>query len=61
MDELSKAILEIRTVLYGDEESEPNKDSCAQLTQEFFRGDTFRLLIVCLSKLNLGVSICISA
>ncbi|CAB4274470.1 unnamed protein product [Prunus armeniaca] len=54
MDELSKAILEIRTVLYGDEESEPNKDSCAQLTQEFFRGDTFRLLIVCLSKLNLG-------
>ncbi|CAB4304540.1 unnamed protein product [Prunus armeniaca] len=38
MDELSKAILEIRTVLYGDEESEPNKDSCAQLTQEFSEG-----------------------
>ncbi|KAM2956911.1 hypothetical protein FF2_023984 [Malus domestica] len=54
MEELTKAILEIRTVVYGDDDSEPNKDSCAQLTQEFFREDTFRLLIVCLSKLNLG-------
>ncbi|KAB2623757.1 MO25-like protein [Pyrus ussuriensis x Pyrus communis] len=44
----------IRTVVYGDDDSEPNKDSCAQLTREFFREDTFRLLIVCLSKLNLG-------
>ncbi|XP_068334379.1 putative MO25-like protein At5g47540 [Pyrus communis] len=54
MEELTKAILEIRTIVYGDDDSEPNKDSCAQLTQEFFREDTFRLLIVCLSKLNLG-------
>ncbi|XP_050136406.1 putative MO25-like protein At5g47540 isoform X1 [Malus sylvestris] len=54
MEELTKAILEIRTVVYGDDDSEPNKDSCAQLTREFFREDTFRLLIVCLSKLNLG-------
>ncbi|KAM1059529.1 hypothetical protein TB1_023578 [Malus domestica] len=54
MEELTKAILEIRTVVYGDDDSEPNKDTCAQLTREFFREDTFRLLIVCLSKLNLG-------
>lgn len=57
MEELAKSMLEIRTLLYGDGESEPNKDACAQLTLEFFKDDTFRLLIVSLSKLNLGVSI----
>lgn len=57
MEELTKSMLEIRTLLYGDGESEPNKDACAQLTLEFFKDDTFRLLIVSLSKLNLGVSI----
>lgn len=57
MEELTKSMLEIRTLLYGDGESEPNKDACAQLTLEFFKDDTFRLLIVNLSKLNLGVSI----
>lgn len=54
--ELTKSMLEIRTLLYGDGESEPNKDTCAQLTQEFFREDMFRLLIASLSKLNLEVS-----
>ncbi|XP_062009305.1 putative MO25-like protein At5g47540 [Rosa rugosa] len=53
-EELTKSMLEIRTLLYGDGESEPNKDTCAQLTQEFFKDDTFRLLIASLSKLNLG-------
>ncbi|KAL6140237.1 hypothetical protein ACLB2K_058537 [Fragaria x ananassa] len=51
--ELTKSMLEIRTLLYGDGESEPNKDTCAQLTQEFFREDMFRLLIASLPKLNL--------
>lgn len=54
--ELTKSMLEIRTLLYGNGESEPNKDTCAQLTQEFFREDMFRLLIASLSKLNLEVS-----
>ncbi|KAL6143998.1 hypothetical protein ACLB2K_054693 [Fragaria x ananassa] len=53
MEELTKSMLEIRTLLYGNGESEPNKDTCAQLTQEFFREDMFRLLIASLSKLNL--------
>ncbi|KAL6135147.1 hypothetical protein ACLB2K_067375 [Fragaria x ananassa] len=53
MEELTKSMLEIRTILYGDGESEPNKDTCAQLTQEFFREDMFRLLIASLPKLNL--------
>ncbi|KAJ7960285.1 putative Calcium-binding protein [Quillaja saponaria] len=54
MSDLSKAILEIRTVLFGNGESEPNRDACAQLTREFYREDTLRLLIICLPKLNLG-------
>lgn len=57
MTELSKTILEIRTVLYGNGETEPNSEACSQLTAEFFKEDTFRLLINCLPKLNLGVSI----
>uniref|UniRef100_A0A2N9FUD7 MO25-like protein n=1 Tax=Fagus sylvatica TaxID=28930 RepID=A0A2N9FUD7_FAGSY len=52
--ELGNAILEIRAVLYGNGGSEPNPDACAQLTQEFFREDTFRLIIMCLPKLDSG-------
>ncbi|KAL5794253.1 hypothetical protein ACOSP7_002847 [Xanthoceras sorbifolium] len=54
MAELNKTILEMRIVLYGSDQSEPNADACEQLTQEFFREDTFRLLVVTLPKLNLG-------
>ncbi|KAJ1415572.1 Mo25-like [Sesbania bispinosa] len=52
--DLSKTILEIRTVLYGNGESEPHPDACSQLTQEFFKEDTFRLLIISLPNLKLG-------
>ncbi|GAV74599.1 Mo25 domain-containing protein [Cephalotus follicularis] len=54
MVELSKLILEMRTVLYGNGQMEPSADACAQLTLEFFKEDTFRLLIICLPKLDLG-------
>ncbi|TKY57497.1 putative MO25 protein [Spatholobus suberectus] len=54
LSDLSKTILEIRTVLYGNGESEPNPDACSQITREFFRDDTFRLFILYLSNLKLG-------
>ncbi|KAK4846597.1 hypothetical protein QYF36_019682 [Acer negundo] len=54
VSELNKTILEMRIVLYGSDQSEPNADACEQLTQEFFREDTFRLLTTNLPKLNLG-------
>ncbi|KAJ6723795.1 CALCIUM-BINDING PROTEIN 39-RELATED [Salix koriyanagi] len=54
MSELSKQILEIRIVLLGNGQAEPNPDACAQLAQEFFKHDTFRLLVACLPKLDLG-------
>ncbi|KAJ6680546.1 PROTEIN putative-RELATED [Salix purpurea] len=54
MSELSKQILEIRIVLFGNGQAEPNPDACAQLAQEFFKHDTFRLLVSCLPKLDLG-------
>lgn len=53
MLELSKHMRDMKHVLYGNSESEPVADACAQLTQEFFREDTLRLLITCLPKLNL--------
>ncbi|ONK76283.1 uncharacterized protein A4U43_C03F25990 [Asparagus officinalis] len=53
MAELSKLIREMKDVLYGKGESEPVPEACAQLTQEFFRENTFRLLIICIPKLNL--------
>ncbi|XP_057508739.1 putative MO25-like protein At5g47540 isoform X2 [Actinidia eriantha] len=52
--ELHKLILETRTTLYGDDQSEPVAETCAQLTHEFFKGDMFRLFITCLPKLDLG-------
>lgn len=45
-------IRELKSILYGIEESEPVPDACAQVTQEFFTEDTMRLLILCLPKLN---------
>ncbi|KAK9285509.1 hypothetical protein L1049_024703 [Liquidambar formosana] len=54
MSELSKLIVEMRIVLYGNDESDPVSEACAQLTQEFFGEDALRLLIICLPKLDLG-------
>ncbi|KAM7492398.1 hypothetical protein LguiA_035319 [Lonicera macranthoides] len=54
MSELSKLLLEIRTVLYGTDQSEPNSEACAKLTMEFFKDDTMRLLILALPKFGLG-------
>ncbi|KAG5551018.1 hypothetical protein RHGRI_009448 [Rhododendron griersonianum] len=53
MAELNKLIRELKTILYGNNESEPAAEACAQLTQEFFSENTFRLLIICLPKLDL--------
>ncbi|KAF4368759.1 hypothetical protein F8388_021371 [Cannabis sativa] len=53
MADLFKNIREMKSILYGNSESEPVSESCAQLTQEFFRDNTLRLLIRCLPKLNL--------
>lgn len=56
MAELSKLIRELKDILYGKGEQEPVAEACAQLTKEFFRENTFRLLIICLPKLNLEVT-----
>lgn len=56
MLELSKSIRELKIILYGNGESEPLAEACAQLTQEFFRENTLRLIINCLPNLNLEVS-----
>ncbi|KAH9616347.1 hypothetical protein KSS87_000928 [Heliosperma pusillum] len=53
MAELSKVIRELKCILYGNSESEPVAEACMQLTQEFFKENTFRLVIICLPKLNL--------
>ncbi|XP_010538461.1 PREDICTED: putative MO25-like protein At5g47540 [Tarenaya hassleriana] len=53
MAELSKNIREMKSILYGNSEAEPVTEACAQLTQEFFKENTLRLLIRCLPKLNL--------
>ena len=56
MADLAKNTRELKSILYGNSESEPVPEACAQLTQEFFRENTLRLLIICLPKLNLEVS-----
>ncbi|CAL9064651.1 unnamed protein product [Musa banksii] len=53
MAELCKNLRELKFILYGNSESEPIAEACAQLTQEFFRENTLRLLIICLPKFNL--------
>ncbi|KAF8030498.1 hypothetical protein BT93_E2820 [Corymbia citriodora subsp. variegata] len=53
MAELYKNMREMKSILYGSSEAEPVAEACAQLTREFFRENTLRLLIICLPKLNL--------
>ncbi|KAK7363833.1 hypothetical protein VNO77_05991 [Canavalia gladiata] len=53
MSDLFKNIRDLKQILYGDSESEPVPEACAQLTHEFFKEDTLRLVIQCLPKLNL--------
>ncbi|KAM6572107.1 hypothetical protein CsatA_016187 [Cannabis sativa] len=53
MEELCKRISEIKITLFGDE-AEPSQEACSQLTQEFFKEDTFRILILFIPTLNLG-------
>ncbi|KAK4800380.1 hypothetical protein SAY86_020867 [Trapa natans] len=53
MAELCRDIRELKCILYGSSEAEPVPEACAQLTQEFFKENTLRLLIVYLPRLNL--------
>ncbi|ONK59774.1 uncharacterized protein A4U43_C08F10500 [Asparagus officinalis] len=53
MAELCKLIRELKDILYGKGELEPVAEACTQLTQEFFKENTFRLLILCIPKLSL--------
>lgn len=55
MEELGKLIAEVKSILYGTSEAEPVPEACTQVTQEFFRENTLRLLIICLPKLDLEV------
>ncbi|KAL9254033.1 putative MO25-like protein [Drosera capensis] len=50
MAELSKLIQDLKLSLYGNSETEPVPENCVQLTQEFFREDTFRLLVELLTR-----------
>ncbi|PIA52802.1 hypothetical protein AQUCO_01000576v1 [Aquilegia coerulea] len=53
MKEVAKNLHELKHVLYGDSESLPVSKACAELTEEFFKENTMRLLISCLPKLKL--------
>lgn len=45
----------MRTLLYGGELLEPVEEACVKLAQEFFKEDTFRMLIASLPDLEPGV------
>nr|XP_043622839.1 putative MO25-like protein At5g47540 [Erigeron canadensis] len=51
--ELNSLIKELKLILYGNDDSEPSEEACAQLSEEFFKEDTLRLLIIFLPRLNL--------
>lgn len=53
MPDLTKNLRDLKSILYGNSESEPVPEACEQLTQEFFADNTLRLLIQYLPKLNL--------
>ncbi|KAL2466937.1 putative MO25-like protein [Abeliophyllum distichum] len=42
----------MKSILYGNGESQPVPEACIQLTQEFFKDETLCLLILCVPELN---------
>ena len=56
MEDLSKNIRDMKFTLYGNGEEEPVAEACTQLTKEFFKENTLRLVIVCLPYMDLEVS-----
>jgi len=53
LTKLDVLIGEMKSILYGVDESEPVPEACLQLTKEFFKDDTLLVLIFRLPKLNL--------
>ncbi|KAG6552555.1 hypothetical protein Mapa_005865 [Marchantia paleacea] len=53
LNDLNRNIRDMKNILYGSSETEPVPETCAQLTNEIFKDNTFRLLIQCLPKLDL--------
>lgn len=51
-DECARYLKQIRVILYGDEETEPQPDQISQLAQEVYATDCLFYLIVHLSKLD---------
>ncbi|CAM0958365.1 unnamed protein product [Alopecurus aequalis] len=53
MADLSRTIREMKLTLYGNGEAEPVAEACTQLTTEFFKENTLRLIIVFLPYMDL--------
>ena len=53
---MSKNLLQMKTILYGDGEQEPNPELVSQLSQEIYQNDLLQLLVQNLSKLEFEVS-----
>ncbi|CAN8266642.1 unnamed protein product [Cochlearia groenlandica] len=51
--DLRRNIRDLKSILYGNSESEPVPEACLSLTIEFFREDTLRPLIRSIPKLDL--------
>ncbi|KAI4992732.1 hypothetical protein ZWY2020_007045 [Hordeum vulgare] len=51
--DISKGIREMKFILYGNGEGDPVAEACTQLTTEFFKDNTLRLVILCVPFMDL--------
>ncbi|KAG5460457.1 MAG: calcium binding protein 39, isoform CRA_b, partial [Olpidium bornovanus] len=51
-DEISKALAEMKKILYGENDQEPNSEQVAQLSQEVYNNDLLQLLVQNIAKLE---------
>lgn len=45
----------MKSILYGNGDGDPVAEACTQLTREFFKDNTLRLVIVCVPHMDLEV------
>ncbi|KAF7050476.1 hypothetical protein CFC21_058843 [Triticum aestivum] len=51
--DLSISVRAMKSILYGDGDGDPVAEACTQLTREFFKDNTLRLVIVCVPHMDL--------
>lgn len=58
-EEISKILFQMKFILYGDAETEPQADQVAQLAQEVYNNDALQLMVSNIWRFEFEVRFCL--